>query len=116
VKLAAALLGALSLAGPPPSPARLQVVANEFTFTLSRQQIVAGPAVIELVNMGMDPHDLRMQRIGGKRVYRIADVAPGERGELDATLLPGRFRIWCAVADHRERGMRAMLRVLPRKR
>jgi uncharacterized cupredoxin-like copper-binding protein len=97
-------------------PARLQVVAHEFTLTLSRQSILAGPAVIELVNMGMDPHDLRLQRIGGTRVYATKKVGPGGRSELDVKrLLPGRYRVWCSILDHRMRGMRATLSVVARK-
>jgi hypothetical protein len=120
VRLAAVLLlGALTVApahGQTPSPARLQVVAREYSLALSRQQIPAGPVVVELVNLGMDPHDLRLQRIGGKRVYRIAETDPGGRGELDTRLLAGRYRVWCAIADHKMRGMRATLRVVTPKR
>jgi hypothetical protein len=118
VRFLAVALAALGLAPAHvqrPVPARLQVVANEFSFSLSRQQIPAGPVVIELVNFGMDPHDLRLQRIGGKRVYAIGLTQPGERGELDATLLAGRYRLWCAVDHHSAHGMRASLRVVPRK-
>jgi hypothetical protein len=98
-----------------PDPARLQVVAHEFTLALSRQRVPAGPIVIELVNMGMDPHDLRLQRIGGTRVYSTRVTLPGTTSELDIKrLLPGRYRVWCSVADHRMRGMRTTLNVVVR--
>ena len=45
------------IAAPPP-PARVQVVAQEFRYALSRQTIKAGPAIIELRNAGEDAHDL----------------------------------------------------------
>ena len=99
------------------TPARLQVVAHEYTLTLSRQTLPAGPVVIELVNFGMDPHDLRLQRIGGARIYGTPVVDPGARKELAIPhLLAGRYRLWCAVDDHRMRGMKASLRVVPRRR
>ena len=44
------------------SPARVQVVAHEFSFTLSRTTLKPGTAVIELANFGQDAHDLRVQR------------------------------------------------------
>jgi hypothetical protein len=98
------------------APARLQVVAHEYTLTLSRQTLPAGPVVIELVNFGMDPHDLRLQRIGGARIYGTPVVDPGARRELTIPhLLAGRYRLWCAVADHKMRGMKASLRVVARK-
>ena len=91
------------------APARVQVGADEFSYALSRQSIKAGPAIVQLVNYGEDEHDLRFRRRGGTRVYRLGAVAPGEMGELEARLLPGRFTIWCSLADHRARGMTATL-------
>ena len=91
------------------APARIQVGADEFRYSLSRQTIKSGPAIVQLANYGEDEHDLRMQRIGGTRIYRIAKTGPGGVGELEARFLPGRFRLWCSLADHRARGMSATL-------
>lgn len=93
------------------APARVQVGADEFRYSLSRQTIKAGPAIVQLANYGEDEHDLRMQRTGGTRIYRIGKIGPGKIGELEARFLPGRFRLWCSLADHRARGMTATLRV-----
>lgn len=89
--------------------ARVQVVADEFNYRLSRVRILAGPARIELANFGEDEHDLRLRRTGGTRTYRIGNVRPGSVDELEARFLPGRFRLWCSLADHRARGMQATL-------
>ena len=91
------------------APARLQVGADEFNYSLSRQTIKAGPAIVQLVNYGEDEHDLRLRRSGGTRTYRIGKVRPGGLGELEARFLPGRFTLWCSLADHRRRGMSATL-------
>jgi hypothetical protein len=91
------------------SPARLQVAADEFNYALSRQRIKAGPAIVQLVNYGEDEHDLRFRRAGGTRVYRVGTVRPGGVRELETRLLPGRFTLWCSLADHRRRGMTATL-------
>jgi len=106
----AALVTAVALALAP-APARLQVGADEFRYSLSRQSIKAGPAIVELVNFGEDEHDLRLRRVGGTRTYRIGKVRPGAFGELEARFAPGRFRLWCSLADHRRRGMAATLLV-----
>ena len=103
-----AVVAAVTLAAAP-APARLQVSAEEFRYALSRQALVAGPAIVELVNFGEDVHDLRLRRVGGTRTYRIGRVRPGRVGELEARLRPGRFTLWCSVADHRGRGMVARL-------
>ena len=105
----ATALVALTLAAP--APARVQVGAEEFGYTLSRATIKAGPAIVQLANYGEDEHDLRLRRVGGTRTYRVATVAPGRVGELEARFLPGRFRLWCSLADHRARGMQATLLV-----
>jgi plastocyanin len=96
----------------PPAPARVQVVADEFTLTPSRLKLKAGPAIVELSNFGEDPHDLRFQRAGGTRVYGIKTTPPGDDTDLSVKLLPGRYTLWCSIADHRKRGMQATLIVL----
>jgi plastocyanin len=105
--LAAVLVGTIALGGA--APARMQVVAREFSFSLSRTRLPAGQAVIELANFGQDPHDLRLQRLGARHIAGTPVVAPGSRAELTAKLLPGRYSLWCSVANHRARGMRATL-------
>jgi hypothetical protein len=92
-------------------PARLGVQATEYHLVLSRASVKAGPALIELQNVGQDPHDLRLRRIGGKRTYAIALTDPGKRRTLSLRLLAGRYRLWCSVADHAQLGMQATLRV-----
>lgn len=93
------------------APARVQVTALEFEYRLSRLTVRQGPALVELVNYGEDEHDLFVRRIGGTKTWRVRTILPGERATLSIRLRPGRYRLWCAVADHRSRGMRATLRV-----
>jgi len=97
------------LAAPPPPPARVQVEAREFSYTLSRQTIRAGSVIIELRNAGEDAHDLRLQRVGGTRVYGTPVVQPGAVYDLALRLLPGRYVLWCSLPGHRARGMQATL-------
>lgn len=98
------------------APARVQVGADEFGYTLSRLSIPAGPAIVQLANFGEDEHDLRLRRAGGTRTYAIRKVRPGRVAELEARFLAGRFTLWCSLADHRARGMSATLVVRPRRR
>ena len=97
------------IAAPPPPPARVQVVAQEFRFALSRQTIRAGWATVELRNGGEDAHDLRMRRVGGTRVYAWPAVPAGKVVDKTVKLLPGTYALWCSVANHRALGMRATL-------
>ena len=92
-------------------PARVQVVAQEFRYSLSRSTVRAGHVIVELVNRGQDTHDLDLRRVGGTHIFRFPSVQPGQVVDRELKLVPGRYVLWCAVADHRERGMRAVLRV-----
>ena len=105
--LVSAGVAALALGGS--APARVQVVAKEYSFALSRTHVKAGPATIELANFGQDLHDLRLQRVGARHIAGLGVVAPGKRADLSLKLLPGRYSLWCSVANHRALGMHATL-------
>jgi uncharacterized cupredoxin-like copper-binding protein len=94
-----------------PTPARLGVSATEYHLTLSRPLVKAGVLEIELQNDGQDPHDLRMRRVGGTHTFSLPLTEPGKRRTLALQVRPGRYRLWCSVADHRAIGMQALLRV-----
>jgi hypothetical protein len=92
-------------------PTRVQAVADEFRLTLSRLSVPNKRVRIQLVNLGEDPHDLRLRRVHGTRTFVIPETLPGEQRTRTFRLRPGRYRVWCSVSDHHERGMRATLRV-----
>ena len=96
------------------NPTRVQVVAKEFYYALSRHSVVAGPSIVELVDFGEDPHDLRLERVGGTHVYGTPIVQPGAYYDLSVKLLPGKYMLWCSVANHRQLGMQAILTVKAR--
>jgi plastocyanin len=93
----------------PPPPARVQVVAQEFRYALSRRTIKAGRAIIELRNAGQDPHDLYLQRVGGTKIVAWPVAQPGAVVDRELTLTAGTYRLWCSVASHGTLGMRATL-------
>jgi uncharacterized cupredoxin-like copper-binding protein len=106
--LAIALLAADTAAA---APARLLIEAREFNLTLSRAKLKPGPAIVQMVNRGEDPHDLAFQRIGGGKRRSIAKTLPGSLGEWEGRLRKGRYRLYCTLEGHRTLGMRATLRV-----
>ena len=93
------------------NPGRLGVRATEFHLTLSRASVKTGRVLVQLQNAGEDVHDLRLRRIGGTRTYAFPLTSPGKNVTLSLRLLPGRYRLWCSVANHAQLGMRAVLRV-----
>ena len=101
---------ALLLAGASLAPGRVQVGADEYSLTLSRPWLRAGPAIVQLVNYGEDEHDLALRRqAAGARTFRLRPTLPHGVRELELRLVPGRYALWCTLADHRARGMRATL-------
>ena len=96
-----------------PTPARLGVQAQEFHLVLSRASVKAGVVEIELQNVGQDPHDLRLRKVGGHHTFAIPVTKPGARRTVAIHLRPGRYRLWCSLADHHSLGMQTVLRVRP---
>ncbi len=94
-------------------PSRLLVSGEEYSLTLSRGSVKRGPALIQFLNRGEDPHDLRLRRIGASaaRTVSAPEVAPGRLVDLGARLRSGRYRLWCSLPGHRQRGMHAVLTV-----
>jgi plastocyanin len=113
-----ALLASLAVlvpaqAGAKTYPARVQVTAKEFWFALSSRSVKSGPAVIEFVNFGQDAHDMKVQKVGTTKVYSVPLTQPGSHYDLSIKLLPGRYQLWCSVANHKQLGMQATLIVKP---
>lgn len=120
MKRVLALLCVLAAAGVVPAQAaaplaRVQVVAVEFQYRLSRATVRAGLVRIELVNFGEDEHNLRIRKVGETKAYLIPGTLSGERRTMTLRLRPGLYKLTCTMADHAMRGMKAQLRVLPRR-
>jgi plastocyanin len=115
--LTAAALAALAAAvvGLPPAGATrqvsfVQVVQKEFTLTLSRPAVQRGTVSVELVNFGMDAHDLIvLKKAPGAKPVVFKRLDPRGRTNRTLKLTAGRYSLWCSIADHRSRGMRATL-------
>ncbi len=114
-RLALLLVGLAFAAAMPAQAAaplsRVQVVAVEFHYRLSRVRVPAGPVRIELANFGQDEHNLTLQRVGSSTIYQLPTALPGQREILNLRLKPGVYRLSCSLADHAARGMHATLRV-----
>jgi plastocyanin len=90
-------------------PTRIQVTGKEYFYALSGKSFKQGTAIVELVNFGEIPHDLRLQRIGDKRVYKTKVIDPGAFTDIVVKLVPGKYRLWCSIANHAALGMKATI-------
>ena len=90
---------------------RVQVSGKEFFYALSRRTVAPGDAIVQFVNFGEDPHDMRIRRVGGTRTYKTPIVQPGAYFDVELKLQPGRYKLWCSIANHEALGMKAFLTV-----
>ena len=97
----------------PPAPAaRLGVTAREWSLVLSRPVLPAGPAIVELQNLGEDAHNLRVERLDGSDTPLNVPLAEsGEVQSAPGTLAAGRYKVYCALPGHDAAGMHATLDV-----
>jgi plastocyanin len=109
----AAFAGALPAEAAAPL-GRVQVVAVEFHYRLSRVRVPAGAVRIELANFGQDEHNLTLRKVGTTKVMTIPGALPGTRETSTFRLKPGLYVLKCTMADHAMLGMKAQLRVVPR--
>ena len=97
-------------------PARLLVYGSEFRLDASRRHVPAGTLVAQLHDAGEDDHDLVISRAGSSVPLASTPIVhAGGTVQLRVRLRPGRYRLWCSVADHAARGMQTTLVVRPRR-
>jgi plastocyanin len=97
-------------AAPSVLPARLGVVAREWSLTLSKATLTAGPAKVELQNFGEDAHNLRIERTDRTGTpLDVPETEAGERTTATGTLRAGEYKVYCALPGHDAAGMHARL-------
>jgi plastocyanin len=113
VLLAAVLTGAAisEPAAQATTHSAVQATGSEYHVTLSRSQVKPGRLRVEFVNFGEDDHDLAITRKPGGATTQLDIVHPGQRGVVTITTRRGNYVLWCTLADHKAKGMRAVLRV-----
>jgi hypothetical protein len=100
-----------------PVPDRVLVRGVEFNLTLSKAKVAPGRVIVQFLNDGEDPHDLRIARVGDAGEFGFGEVGPGEYENLDARLRKrSRYVMWCSLSGHRELGMEATLRTRKHRR
>ncbi len=124
IAVAALLTGSSATAKPSEAslPDRVGVRGSEFDLLLSKGKVTPGRVIVQFVNSGEDPHDLRLQRLDpASGVQKGAElgsgvVAPTTYVNLDLRLKKAsRYVLWCSLSGHRERGMEAKLKVGKRR-
>jgi hypothetical protein len=95
-------------------PARVQITAREYSLSLSRASVPAGPVILELVNAGQDPHDLDATSGGaGALAGSFGLTAPGTHVDDEFTFAAGTYNLFCSLPGHAALGMTTTLTVTP---
>jgi plastocyanin len=106
VPLAAALLAGCG--GAPPAvrvpDGRVAATLDDFSITPQKVRVPPGRVTFTAVNRGRTAHTLRVTD-GTRDLLKITTLLPGDRGEATATLRPGTYKLYCAIANHEELGM-----------
>jgi plastocyanin len=90
----------------------VQVIAKEYSLTLSRTEVPAGQVIVEFVNAGQDEHNLHTaQRAEGSEAEAFPNTLPGAHPDLTLNLRPGTYTLFCSLKDHEAKGMKATLAV-----
>lgn len=106
------------VAAPPVTPTNVLVYASDFRLSPSRDSAPSGRLRLQLKNNGQDAHNIAVRRraAGAPPLAESPVMRPRGLTELTVTLPPGRYVLFCAVADHAARGMQRGFTVLPRRR
>jgi len=102
-------------ATPAPEPEeeanRVSVKGSEYYFVLSRPSVRAGTVTVELNNQGEDPHNLNLRLEGSDEELQIPETDSLQRNVASFDLPAGKYRLWCSLPEHEERGMATTLMV-----
>jgi FtsP/CotA-like multicopper oxidase with cupredoxin domain len=98
------------------APTPVGVGEREWRISLYRSRVPTGAVHLNARNFGEDGHDLSVRTAGGHVLKTLPELKPGTTGTLRVRLRkPGRYVVFCSLADHESRGMRAVLRVRARR-
>ena len=87
-----------------PSAQTIRVVERDYSIALQAKPR-AGTATFVVRNTSDDAHDFWVR--GGGRTWKTRVVVGGRTASLTAKLKRGvRYRFWCGVGSHAEKGMR----------
>lgn len=83
----------------------------EYRLMLSRGLVRSGRVNLEALDLGADPHNLRLRRVGTSQEIGAPELRAGQHWVDVVYLAPGVYHLWCSLPQHAQLGMRATLRV-----
>lgn len=103
---AATTTAATTSTAPKPRATTDQASETEFKIALGSTELKAGKITFDVKNDGKIPHDLAIK--GGEKTKLIQ---PGGSAQLNVTLKPGKYHLYCTVPGHEQAGMKVDITV-----
>ncbi|MEU4710887.1 hypothetical protein AB0G00_31115 [Nocardia salmonicida] len=83
---------------------RMVVSETEFSINVPDSQLTPGAYTFVVENSGSVSHDLVILGPGGES-QQTSRIQSGGSSELTVNLVPGSYKLWCSIGNHRELGM-----------
>jgi plastocyanin len=83
---------------------RVAFTLDDFSIAPQKVRAQAGRVTFTATDRGLTTHTLRVTD-GVHDLLSITTLHPGQRGSASATLRPGAYKLYCAIANHEELGM-----------
>jgi plastocyanin len=107
------LTAASGSAEPPADKAAVDVHLSEYAIQMPRT-LPAGPTTFAVHNDGKKIHSFRIEGPGFSEILE-KPVQPQQEENLQVTLQPGEYKVYCPVGSHEVKGMKMTLTVTPRQ-
>lgn len=83
--------------------AEINILVNDFSYSLDNSQMEAGTITFVVKNDGSMPHDFAIRGNGVEQKTRL--IGPGESDMLTVDLEPGTYTYVCTIPGHKQLGM-----------
>ena len=88
----------------------MTVTATDMAFQLDEDSFAPGEVTFTLTNDGNATHDLVVER-DGQDIAATDAIDGGQSSTVTVALEPGRYVLYCSIANHRAMGMEVTIEV-----
>jgi plastocyanin len=87
---------------------RVSFKLDDFFISPQKVRVPPGRVTFTAIDLGRTTHTLRVSD-GVHDLLSITTLHPGQRGSASATLRRGTYKLYCAIANHEQLGMKGTL-------
>jgi uncharacterized cupredoxin-like copper-binding protein len=94
--------------------ATVEVHVSEYSIKMP-DTLPAGPTTFVVHNDGQKSHSFKIEGPGLGETILAKPVPPQSTENLDVTLQPGEYKVYCPIGSHEVKGMKLTLKVTPKQ-